>query len=121
MPQERISNVMVSNKTQNYHIRDIIYNLYKYNILKKKEEIKFISITTLSFIKDIEKFGHCMELIGAEVNPYHITSLKKQLDKAELKKLSWHWWAVHHSYPWATEYKNRYKDKAKEQLYGPCR
>ena len=38
----------------------------------------------MSFIKDTEKFGRCMELINAAVNPYHIKILKKQLDKVEI-------------------------------------
>ena len=32
MPQKRKATMMTSSKTWNYHIRDIIYNLYKGNI-----------------------------------------------------------------------------------------
>ena len=39
----------------------------------------------MSFIKYTANFGHCMDIIDAEVNPDHIAALKKQLDKAELK------------------------------------
>ena len=33
------------------------------------------------FIKYTEKFDHLMKLIDAIVKPYHILTLKKQLDK----------------------------------------
>ena len=36
--------MMAPSKTRNYHIRDIIYNLYEDNIYHKKKEIKFVSI-----------------------------------------------------------------------------
>ena len=81
---------MASNKNQNYHIYEIIYNLYEDDIFQNKTEIKFFSITAPPFIKYTEKFGHCMELIDAAVKPYHITTLKKQLDKADLIFLSCH-------------------------------
>ena len=74
---------MASSKTQNYKILGIIYNLYEVNTFQNKKEIKYILIAALSFIKDTAKFGH-MEFIDAAVKPYHIESLKKQLDKAEM-------------------------------------
>ena len=43
---------MASIKTQNCHIRDILYNIYEDYIFQKKKEIKFVSITDPSFIKD---------------------------------------------------------------------
>ena len=64
---------------------EVIYNLYKDNIFQNKKEIKFFSINAPSFIKDTENFGHCMELLYVAMNPDHISTLKKQLDKAELK------------------------------------
>ena len=70
---------MASSKTRNYKILEILYNLCEDNIFHNKKEIRFVSIIALSFIKDTEKFGHCMELINAAVNPYHIKSLKRQL------------------------------------------
>ena len=85
MPQKNKDFMMVSSKTQGYHIRDIIYNFYEDNILYNNKEIKFISVTDPSFIKDTSNFGRWMELIDAAVNPYHVTTLKKQLDKAEIK------------------------------------
>ena len=78
--------MMSSSKTLNYHICGTLYNLYEDNIFQNKKYIKFISITAPSFIKDTTKFGHCTELINSEVNPYHIATLKKQLDKEELKQ-----------------------------------
>ena len=75
---------MSSGKTQSYHIRDIIYSLYKDNIFQNKKKIKFISITDPSFIKDTSNFGHCMELIDAAVKPNNIVSIKKNLGKADL-------------------------------------
>ena len=75
---------MASSKTRSYTILGILYNLYEYNTFQNKKEIKFVSITALSFIKDTSKFGHCMELIDAAVKPDHIESLKKQLDKLEM-------------------------------------
>ena len=60
----------------------IIFAKIIYFITRK--EIRFVSITALSFIKDTEKFGHCMELIDAAVKPDHAQSLKKQLDKVEI-------------------------------------
>ena len=70
MPQKRKATMMASSKTRNYNICEIIYNLYKYNIFKKKKEIKFVSITDPSFIKGIENFGHFMEIIDAAVKPF---------------------------------------------------
>ena len=87
MPQKRKATMMDSNKTLNYHIREIIYNLYKDDIFQNKKEIKFVSITAMYFIKDTEKFGHCMDLINDAVKPYHIETLKKKLDKVELKNI----------------------------------
>ena len=43
---------MESSKTQNYHIHDILYNIYEDNIFQNKKEINFISITAPYFIKD---------------------------------------------------------------------
>ena len=56
MPHKRTSTMMASSKTQNYHICEIIYNIYEDNIFQKKKEINFVSITTPSFIKDTAKF-----------------------------------------------------------------
>ena len=78
---------MMSSKNQNYHICEILYNIYKDNIFQNKKEIKFFSINAPSFIKDTEHFGHCLELIDAAVNPYHIATLNKQLDKAEIENV----------------------------------
>ena len=75
-----------SSKPRNYHIREILYNLYEDNIFHNKKEMGFFSITSLSFIKYKANFGHYMELIDAAVNPDHISTLKKQFNKAELKK-----------------------------------
>ena len=47
MSQKSKATLTASSKTQNYHIRDIIYNLYEYDIFQNKKEIKFVSITTL--------------------------------------------------------------------------
>ena len=85
MPQKSTAIMMTSSKTQNYHICEIIYNLYKDNIFQNKKEIQFVSINYNSFIKYISIFCHYMELLNAALNPYHIAILKKQLDKAELK------------------------------------
>ena len=79
--------MMDSNKTLNYHIREIIYNLYKDDIFQNKKEIKFVPITAMYFIKDTEKFGHCMDHINDAVKPYHIETLQKKLDKVELKNI----------------------------------
>ena len=76
---------MESSKNRNYHIREIIYNIYEDNIIQIKTEINFISITDSYFTNYTEQFGHYMDLIGDAVNPALITSLMKQLDKAELK------------------------------------
>ena len=86
MPQMRTATMMASSKNQNYHICEINYNFYEDNIFQNKKQIKFVSITALSFIKETEHFGHCMALIDAAVNPYHIATLKKNLDKADVKK-----------------------------------
>ena len=75
---------MASIKTRNHHICDILYNIYEDNIFQNKKEIKFVSIADPSFMKGTEKLGHCMEIIDAEVKPYQIETLKKQLDKADL-------------------------------------
>ena len=72
---------MESSKTWIYQILEIIYNIYEDNTFHNKKEIKFVSITALSFIKDTAYFGHCMEFIDAAVKKYHIKSLQKQLDK----------------------------------------
>ena len=74
---------MASSKTRNHHTHDIIYNLCKSNIFQNKKEIKFISITDPSFINYAAKLGNCMEPIDASLNAYHISTLKKKLDKAE--------------------------------------
>ena len=37
MPQKRKATMMASSKTQNYHICEILYNLYEYNIFKNKK------------------------------------------------------------------------------------
>ena len=73
-----------SSETWNYHIRDIVYNIYEDNIFQNNKSINFLSITAPSFIKDTSKFYHCMYLIDDVVKPDHIATLKKQLDKAEL-------------------------------------
>ena len=85
MPQKMKATMTVSSKTQNYHIREIIYNIYEDNIFQNKKEIKLVSINAPSFIKDTAKFGHWMELIDDSVNPNYIAILNSQLDKAELK------------------------------------
>ena len=84
MPQKRKATMMASSKSQNYHIHDILYNIYKDNIFHYKKDIKSVSITAPYFIKYTAKFGHCMELIDAVVNPDHILISKKQLDKGTL-------------------------------------
>ena len=63
---------MASSKSRNYHIHDILYNIYKDNIFYNNKEIKFVSITSMPFIKETDIFGYCMELIDAAVNPDHI-------------------------------------------------
>ena len=78
---------MESSKTRNYHIRDILYNIFEDNVFQNKKEIKFVSITDPYFINDTENFGHCMDIVGAAVNRDHISTLKKNLDKAELKNV----------------------------------
>ena len=72
---------MVSSKTWIYEILEIVYNIYEDGIFHNKKEIKFVSITALSFIKDTANFGHCMEFIDAAVKPDHIKILQKQSDK----------------------------------------
>ena len=59
---------MDSSMTRNYQICGIIHNIYEENVFKNKKLIKFVSITDISFIKDTEKFGHCMEIIDAVMN-----------------------------------------------------
>ena len=76
MPQKRKATIMVLSKTRNYHIHNILYNIYEDNIFQD------ISITAPYFIKETSNFGHCMEIIYATSNPYHIATSKKQLDKA---------------------------------------
>ena len=88
IPQKRTANMTTLSKARNYHISEIIYNLYEGNIFKNKKEINFVSITAPYFIKDTEKSGQCMDITDDAVNPYHIITLKKQLDKAELKRFS---------------------------------
>ena len=66
--------MIASSKIWNYHISELIYNIYEYNIFQNKKWIKFISITDPSFIKEKENVGHCMKIIDAVVNPYHIAS-----------------------------------------------
>ena len=85
MLQKRTATMMTSSKTRNYHICEILYNLYKDNIFQNKKYIKFFSITALSVIKDTANFSHCVDLIYAAVNPYHIVTLNKQLEKVEIK------------------------------------
>ena len=48
-----------------------------------KKQINFIPITILPFKKDKAK-----NILGPIVNPYHIVTLKKDLDKVELKTRS---------------------------------
>ena len=36
-PQKRTATMMASSKTQNYHICEILYNLYKYHIFQNKK------------------------------------------------------------------------------------
>ena len=79
-----------SSKTQSYHTRDIIYNLYGHIIFKNKKEIKFISIADFYFIENMEKFGHWMDIVDAVGKPDHILSLKKNLDKAELEHICYY-------------------------------
>ena len=88
MPHKRTATMMESSKTRNYNIYEILYNIYKDHIFQNEKEIKFFSITAPSFIKGTSKFGHCKDFIDAAVNPDHISTLKKQLDKVELIFLS---------------------------------
>ena len=37
MPQKMKDTMMASSKTRNYHIRDIIYNIYEYNVSQNNE------------------------------------------------------------------------------------
>ena len=37
MPRKRSTTMMAPSKTHNYHIREIIYNIYKYNVFKNKK------------------------------------------------------------------------------------
>ena len=78
--------MMASSKTRKYHTREILYNIYEDSIFHKNKEIRFVFINAQSFIKETEKFGQCIDLIYATVNPDHIATLKKHLDKAKLKK-----------------------------------
>ena len=87
MPQKMIATIMVSSKTRNYHICEIIHNLYEDDIFLNKKEIKFVSITVTSLIKYTSKLGQCMELIDSAVKLYHIANLNIKLDKAELKQI----------------------------------
>ena len=52
MPQKRTATMMASRKTRNYHLCEIIYSLYEDYIFQNKKEIKFVSSTDPSFIKD---------------------------------------------------------------------
>ena len=72
---------MESSKNRNYHIREIIYNIYEENIIQIKTEIKFISITDSYFTNYTEQFGHYMDLIDDAVKPDNITNPKKQFYK----------------------------------------
>ena len=85
MPQNRTDIMLASSKNQNYRIGEIIYNIYEDNIFQNKNEIYFVSITPLSFIKYTANVGHWMELTNTSVKPYDIVTLKKQLYKVELK------------------------------------
>ena len=76
---------MMSSKTQNYRICEILYNIYEDHIFQIKKEIKFVSSTAVSFMNDTANFVHFLDLIDAKVKPDYIATLKKQLDKAELK------------------------------------
>ena len=76
--------MMDSSKIRNYHIGDSLYNIYEYNIFQNKKEINFISITAPPFIKETKNPGRFVEIIHSAVNPYHIETLNKQLDKVEL-------------------------------------
>ena len=60
--------MMGSSMTRNYQIYGIIHNIYEDNVFKNNKLINFFSITDLYFIKDTEKFGHCMEIIDAVTN-----------------------------------------------------
>ena len=59
-----------------------------------------------------------MGIIYAAVKPYHITTLKKQLDKAELKHVCRDIDEECLNSNRVPEYQKRYKDKAQEKLYG---
>ena len=48
IPQKRTDTLMVSSKTWNHHICEILYNFYENNIFQKKN---FVAITAPSFIK----------------------------------------------------------------------
>ena len=45
IPQKSSATMIASSKTRNYHISEILYNLYKDNIFQNKKHINFISIT----------------------------------------------------------------------------
>ena len=78
---------MESSKNQKYCIRDIICNIYEENIFHKNKESKFIYIMDTSFINYTARFGHFVNIIDDAVNPYHISSLNKQLDKSDIKNI----------------------------------
>ena len=67
MPQKRKATMMASSKTQNYHIRDILYILYEDNIY----------LTNMSLIQVKEDLCQSMELINSSVKPDYIATLKK--------------------------------------------
>ena len=77
MSHKRKATMMASSKTWNHHIREIIYILYEDNISQNKKLINFFSNTSSSFINETAKFGHCMDLIDAVVNPDQISNSKK--------------------------------------------
>ena len=44
--------MMVSSKTWNYPICEILYNIYEDNLFQNNKDVNFVSVTAKSFIKD---------------------------------------------------------------------
>ena len=84
---KRKTTMTASSKTHNYHFHKIPYNIYEDNIFQNNKEIKFLSMNAPSLIKETAMFGHFMYLIDGAVESYHISTLKKQLDREKLKNV----------------------------------
>ena len=110
--------MMDSSRTRNYHISEILYNIYKDNIFHKKRKTRF---SPYWYILRKENIKFC-SLHGdyqwcSEARSHF--NLKETVVKGKsIIFLSWHWWGVPHKPPWVPGYQNRNKDKAQEQLYG---